>query len=327
MTLTQLNAFVLVARLGSVTAAANALGVSEPAVSQALSALRLHLGDQLVSRGPNGMTLTAGGSRLLATASQIVVLGAEAHAAVRAAQGAPQQLRVVATSTIAEFVVSPLMEAFTRRFAGSVEVSAGVAATNEMGVLVANRLADIAIGPAVNHDPALPVVSEPIFRYRLVVVAAGESKPKGGTRQWRWLVDPSGTDPGSDIGQLLAALRVPDDKIGVFPNQTAAWAAAADGAGVAPAVEHLVTQQLRRGELSLVDLPGVPAAGCWHATLLDREHRSTAASALRRFLGTPEAMHLMRAPAAGRPAVPVPAPCLRHDLELTCGITLCARPS
>ncbi|HEY7275424.1 MAG TPA: LysR family transcriptional regulator [Trebonia sp.] len=301
MTLTQLNAFVLVARLGSVTAAANALGVSEPAVSQALSALRLHLGDQLVSRGPNGMTLTTGGSKLLATASQIVVLGAEAHAAVRAAQGAPQQLRVVATSTIAEFVVSPLMEAFTRRFAGSVEVSAGVAATNEMGVLVANRLADVAIGPAVTNDPALPVVSEPIFRYRLVVVAAGESKPKGSTRQWRWLVGPSGTDPGSDIGQLLTALRVPDDKIGVFPNQTAAWAAAADGAGVAPAAEHLVTQQLRRGELSLVDLPGVPAAGCWHATLLDREHRSTAGSALRRFLSTPEAMHLMRAPAAGVP--------------------------
>jgi DNA-binding transcriptional LysR family regulator len=301
MTLTQLNAFVLVARLGSVTAAANALGVSEPAVSQALSALRLHLGDPLVSRGPNGMTLTTGGSKLLATASQIVVLGAEAHAAVRAAQGAPQQLRVVATSTIAEFVVSPLMEAFTRRFAGSVEVSAGVAATNEMGVLVANRLADIAIGPAVNHDPALPVVSEPIFRYRLVVVTAGESKLKGSTRQWRWLVGPSGTDPGSDIGQLLAALRIPDDQIGVFPNQTAAWGAAADGAGVAPAAEHLVTQQLRRGELSLVDLPGVPAAGCWHATLLDREHRSKAASGLRRFLGTPEAMHLMRAPAAGVP--------------------------
>ena len=54
--------------------------------------------------------------------------------------------------------------------------------------------------------------------------------------------------------------------IGVFPNQTAAWAAAADGAGVAPAVEHLVAQQLRRGELSLVDLPGVPADACWHAT-------------------------------------------------------------
>ncbi len=301
MTLTQLNAFVLVARLGSVTAAANALGVSEPAVSQALTALRQHLGDPLISRGPAGMTLTPGGSRLLATASQIVVLGAEAHAAVRAAQGAPEQLRVVATSSIAEFVVSPLMEAFTRRFAGSLEVSAGVAVTSEMAVLVANRLADVAIGPAAAADPALAVVSEPIFRYRQVVVTAGQSRLRGSPRQWRWLVDASGTDPGSDTGQLLAALRIPENMIGVFPNQTAAWAAAADGAGVAPAVEHLVTQQLARGELSRVEITGVPVDSCWHATLLERPERSTAASALRRFLTTPEAMQLMRSPAAGVP--------------------------
>ncbi len=301
MTLTQLNAFVLVARLGSVTSAANALGVSESAVSQALTALRQHLGDQLVSRGPSGMTLTPGGSRLLATASQIVVLGAEAHAAVRAAQGAPEQLRVVATSTLAEFVVSPLMEAFTRRFAGALEVSAGVAVSNEMGVLVANRLADLAIGPEVTSDPALPVVSEPVFRYRLVVVGAAQPRLQGAPHQWRWLVDPAGTDPGSDTGQLLAALRVPDSMIRVFPNQTAAWAAAADGAGVAPAVEHLVAQQVRRGELSLVEVPGTPVGSCWYVTLLERQHRSTAASSLRRFLGTPEAMHLMRSPAAGVP--------------------------
>src|SRR5260370_35625440 len=95
MTRAQLNAFVLMARLGSVTPAANALGVSESAVSQALAALRLHLGDQLVTRGPGGMTLTAGGSRLLATASQIVVLGAEAPAAVRPAPGVPRELRGV----------------------------------------------------------------------------------------------------------------------------------------------------------------------------------------------------------------------------------------
>jgi DNA-binding transcriptional LysR family regulator len=302
MTLTQLNAFVLVARLGSVTAAANALGVSESAVSQALAALRLHLGDQLVSRGPTGMRLTAGGSRLLATASQIVVLGAEAHASVRAAQGAPEQFRVVATSTIAEFVISPLMEAFTRRYAAPLEVTAGVAVSKELAVLVANRLADVAIGPSVARDPAqLPVVSEPIFRYRLVVVTAGRSRLRGSPQQWRWLVDPSGTDPGSDAGRLLEALRIPEDRIGVFPSQTSAWAAAADGAGVALAVEHLVTQQLRRGELSLVQVPGSPVDACWHVTMLERQHRSTIASSLRRFLSTPEAMQLMRSPSAGVP--------------------------
>jgi DNA-binding transcriptional LysR family regulator len=299
MTLTQLNAFVLVARLGSVTAAANALGVSESAVSQALTALRQHLGDQLVTRGPNGMTLTPGGSRLLGTASQIVVLGAEAHAAVRAAQGAPEQLRVVATSTVAEFVIGPLMEAFRRRYADNVEVSAGVAVTKEMAVLIANRLADVAIGSSVMAGSGPAVVTEPIFRYRLVVVTAGQSRLKGSASQWRWLVDPSGTDPDSDTGRLLAMLGVPESRIGVFPNQTAAWAAAADRAGVAPAVEHLVTQQLRRGELSLVEMPGSPMDAYWHVSLLDREHRSLAASAFRRFLSTPEAMHVMRAPTAG----------------------------
>ncbi len=301
MTLTQLNAFVLVARLGSVTAAANALGVSEPAVSQALSALRAHLGDQLLSRGPSGMTLTAGGSRLLATASQIVVLGAEAHAAVRAAQGAPEQLRMVATANVAEFVTTPLIEAFTKRFAGSVEVSCGVAVTKEMPVLVANRLADVAIGTRATADPGLPVVSEPIFKYRLVVVTAGNTRPHGNPRQWRWLVDPSATDPDSDVAQVLAALRIPDDRTGVCGSQTAAWAAAADGGGVSLAVEHLVSHHLRRGDLSLVDVPGLPVEGCWFVTMLERSQRSAVASSLRRFLSTPDAMQLMRAPAAGVP--------------------------
>jgi LysR family transcriptional regulator, low CO2-responsive transcriptional regulator len=301
MTLTQLNAFVLVARLGSVRAAASALGVSEPAVSQALTALRNYLGDQLITRGPAGMTLTPGGSRLLGTASQIVVLGAEAHAAVRAAQGAPEQLRVVSASAFAEFMVGPLIEAFTRRFGGPVEVSTGVAASGEHAVLVANRLADVAFGSSVAAENSMPIVSEPIFKYRLAVVAAGHTKMRGPARQWRWLVDPSGTDPASATARLLARLGIPESNIGVLPSQTAAWAAAADGAGVAPAIEHLVSAQLRRGELSLVELPGVPAEECWYATFLERDHRSSAAGALRRFLGTPDAMQVMRSPAAGVP--------------------------
>src|SRR5258708_35072884 len=105
------------------------------------------------------------------------------------------------------------MEAFPRRFAGSVEVSAGGAATSEMPVLVANRLADVAIGPGLPHDPALPVVSEPIFRYRLVVVAAGHSRLKGNARQWRGLVGPSGPGPRSDTRRLLAAPHPPPSRV------------------------------------------------------------------------------------------------------------------
>src|SRR5258708_24493546 len=137
-----------------------------------------------------------------------------------------------------------------------------------MPVLVANRLADVAIGTSAATNPGLPVVSEPIFRYRLVVVTAGNGGPHGSPRQWRWLVDPSATDPGSDVAQILAALRIPDDRIGVCPSLTAALAAAADGGGVSLAVEHLVTHPLRRRELSLVDVPGAPVHGCWYVTML-----------------------------------------------------------
>lgn len=300
MTLTQLSAFVLVARLGSVKAAATVLGVSEPAVSQALSALRTHLGDQLVSRSGTGMALTAGGNRLLAIASQMVALGAEAEAAVRVAQGAPEQLRLVATSTIAEFVATPLVDTFTGRAGGAVEASYGVASGAEMSVLLTNRLADLALGPDLT-DATSGLVSEPVFRCQLIAVGPARLRPRGGVGQAPWLVDASVTDPASPTSRLLARLGVPESRIRVFPNQTAAWAAAADGAGVAPAIAHLVAHQVRRGELAVLETPVTPMEIRWHATTLPLDRRPVAAGSLRRFLGTPEAMQLMKAPGIGVP--------------------------
>ena len=66
MTLAQLQSFVLVARHGSVKAAAAELEVTEPAVSVAVGALRRELGDDLFVRIGRGIALTAGGRRLAA---------------------------------------------------------------------------------------------------------------------------------------------------------------------------------------------------------------------------------------------------------------------
>lgn len=298
MTLTQLGAFVLVARLGSVKSAASALDVSEPAVSQALAALRQHFDDPLIVRDIDGMSLTPGGSRLLGIAAQMVALGADAEAAVRAARGIPEQLRVVATCTIAEFVAAPLVDAFAARSGPRVEVSSGVTRCGEMPVLVANRLADAALGPAVRDRE---LASEAVFRGQMIVVGAAGSRGHHGVGRMPWLVDPSGTDPEGDSGRLLARLRVEDPRIRVFPNQTAAWAAAADGAGVAPAYRHLVAPQLARGELAVVPTPATPMETDWCVTMLPRGRQTAAASAFRRFLATPEAMQLMRLPGAGVP--------------------------
>jgi DNA-binding transcriptional LysR family regulator len=301
MTLTQLSTFVLVARLGSVKAAAGALGVSEPAVSQALSALRQHLSDPLIERSGAGMRLTPAGSRLLPVASQMVALGADAEAAVRAGQGAPEQLRVVGGGAIVEFVAPSLIDTFAEQTGRKVDTSAGVAASDEMAVLVGNRFADVAIGPNLGADRASELHSEPIFRTQLILVASGSTRPAGTPEAWPWLVDASATDPGSDCRRLLVRLRVAEAKLRVFPNQTAAWAAAADGAGVAPALAHLVADRVRRGELRVVDTPVTPVDATWYATALPPERRSAPADAFLHFLHTATAMRVMRKPGTGIP--------------------------
>jgi DNA-binding transcriptional LysR family regulator len=301
VTLTQLSTFVLVARLGSVKAAADTLGVSEPAVSQALSALRQQFDDQLITRAGSTMQLTPAGGRLLPIASKLVSLGADAEAAVRTGTGAPEQLRVVASSTIVEFVVPPLLDTFAELSSRKIDNSAGVAATGELPVLLGNRFADLAIGPDLGGDPTAELVSEPVFRAQMVVVTGGSTRPAGPPNQWNWLVDPAGTDPGSDCGRLLRRMHIGEPRIRVYPSQTAAWAAAADGAGVAPSPAHLVSARVRRGELRVVHTPVTPADATWYVTTLVPERRSPAAEAFLVFLRGAAAMRVMLQPGAGLP--------------------------
>ena len=310
MTLTQLNAFVLVARLGSVTAAANALGVSEPAVSQALSALRLHLGDQLVSRGPGGMTLTAGGSRLLATASQIVVLGAEAHAAVRAAQGAP---RAAAGGG----------HLHDRRVRGQPADGGVHPAVRRLGRGVRRGRGDATrwrcwspTGWPISRsarpwtsDPALPVVSEPIFRYRLVVVTAGavqaaRQRPPvalagGPVRHRPGQRHRPAADRAARPGRPDRGVPQPDRRLGARRPTARGWrprSSTWSPSSCAAASCRWSTCPARRW---------TPAGTrrCWTASTGARPPARCGASSAR-----PEAMHLMRVTGRRRPAVPVPPP-------------------
>lgn len=302
MTVTQLSTFVLVARLGSVGAAARTLDVSESAVSQALTALRTHYGDPLIRRTGGGMRLTPAGARLLPVASRMVALNADAEAAVRAARGAPDELRVVATSTLAEFVLPSLVEAFACRSGRRTETSFGVASGSARRVLVENRLADVGLGPCFGAARRGELVSEPLFRAELVVVTDARSpRPPGPPSQWSWLVDSSGTDPEADSGRLLRRLGVAEGHVWVFPNQAATWAAAAEGAGVAPAPTHLVSPRVRREELRILETPATPSDATWHAVVLPPGVRSPATDAFLHFLRTPAATRIMRAPGAGVP--------------------------
>jgi len=307
VTLNQLKVFVLAVRLGSMRAAAQALGVSEPAVSQALTALRQSLGDALLVREGSGMVLTPAGRRVVGLASQMVNLAVEAEAAVRHAQGSPELIRVVATATVGEAVVPALLQAYTHR-ALNVEATLGIGTVAEMTALLTERLADVAIGPRLSGPAAVGIISEPLQRFRLAFVAsradpltANGPVSLARLREVDWLVDPTGTDPLSEVGHLLAHARVAESRIRVFPSQSAAWAAAASGTGIAPAVEHIFTAT---GNPTLVVVPvqGSPYPMFWYASMLGGDRTPTTASRLRRFLGTPDALQAMYRSDGGVPA-------------------------
>jgi DNA-binding transcriptional LysR family regulator len=77
MDLTQLRAFVTVAREGNLTRAAERLHLTQPAVSLQIKALQATLDLQLFVRTPSGMALTDDGSKLLPYAERVMASVAE----------------------------------------------------------------------------------------------------------------------------------------------------------------------------------------------------------------------------------------------------------
>ncbi|HSB88032.1 MAG TPA: LysR substrate-binding domain-containing protein, partial [Ilumatobacteraceae bacterium] len=189
-----------------------------------------------------------------------------------------------------------LLQAFTAR-AGGIEVSLGVATTTQMAALLEERLADIALGPSL---PGLD--AEAVMRYRMTLVAHPDLRVNGGgLAGLRWFVDPTGPDPLSDVGALLARHRVPESQVTVFANEKAAWSAAAAGGGVAPAIDHMVSAEVDRGVLARLHSSDVPVDLLLYVSSLGASRRSRAADKLRRFARTPDAMQAMYRPDAGVP--------------------------
>ena len=213
MTLAQLQSFVLVARLGSVKGAAAELGVTEPAVSVAVAALRRELGDELFVRDGRGIALTAGGRRLAALASEILGLAEQARRSVQDSPGQTRLMQVAVTNVVAEHV-GPLIDAFTARDPG-LEVAIDTVAGASMAELLEHRRADIALGPPPSA-PSGPPPSPPCRSCAagsIVVAAPGhrlagrQDIPPAELAGERWLLGPPELDP--DDGRRVSCSRAP----------------------------------------------------------------------------------------------------------------------
>jgi LysR family transcriptional regulator, low CO2-responsive transcriptional regulator len=304
MTLAQLQSFVLVARHGSVKAAAAELEVTEPAVSVAVAALRKELGDELFVRSGRGIALTPGGRRLAALATEILGLAEQARRSVAESPDGPRRVQLAATSLVAEHA-GPLIEMFTARDEG-VEVAVETVAGASFSDLLEHRRTDIALGPHPGPERAATIASAPFLRCRLVIAAAPDH-PLAGRRAVapgalageRWLVGQPDLDPTTGTGLFFARNALEPGEVATYSSGAAAVAAAAAGEGIVLALAHSVVDEVRRRALVRLDVRGTPVVELWHASTLGLGRALPAALALQRLATTPDATQAISTGRAG----------------------------
>jgi LysR family transcriptional regulator, low CO2-responsive transcriptional regulator len=170
MNLYQLELFAAVVANGNVTRTAEALYISQPALSSRIRALEESLGEQLFEQVGRRIYLTDAGQELYKHAGPILQQVAEAKRAVAEVRSMERgSLRIVATTTVGTYVLPRILGTFHRAHPG---VALELDVTNELRAVEAVRRhgTDLAVlGPI---DTATDMVIEDFMRNELFIAAA-----------------------------------------------------------------------------------------------------------------------------------------------------------
>lgn len=113
----ELGFFVLLAKLGSLSAAARELAITPPAATKRLMTMEQRLGVRLVNRTTRRISLTSEGETYLAQATQILADIRAMEESVSSSRAAPKGLlRVNATLGFGRTTIAPLVSAFAQKY-------------------------------------------------------------------------------------------------------------------------------------------------------------------------------------------------------------------
>jgi DNA-binding transcriptional LysR family regulator len=145
----RLRVFREVAKHGSFSAAAGALGYTQPAVSRQIATLEAELGAVLVRRVPQGAVLTDAGLLLLDRADAILTRLDDTEAELRALAGLEQgRLRLATFASAAASIVPPAVVRFRARHPG---VELNIVMADPIDSLPGLRAGELDL--ALSHDP------------------------------------------------------------------------------------------------------------------------------------------------------------------------------
>jgi DNA-binding transcriptional LysR family regulator len=273
-TAARLRAFVTVADVGSVRAAARRLVVTESAVSAAIAALAREVGVPLIERDGRGLRLTSSGRTYAGYARTILGLHEEALAAARGDTDPERgRVRVAAVTTAGEHVLPALLAAFLASHP-AVDLQLEVGTSEHVWDLLATHRADLAIAgrPPEGLDGAIVRAVRP---NTLIVVAAPAVAASFEPGRTRWLLREVGSGTRTTCEALFGSWEIDPPRLTLGSNG-AVVAAAAAGLGVTLVSRDAVVGQLADGKLVEVAPPGIPLSRPWHAVTAGQVPASTA---------------------------------------------------
>jgi DNA-binding transcriptional LysR family regulator len=247
MNLQALRVFHTVAKLGSFSAAAETLFISQPAVSKALKELEHQLNLQLIERASKGkkLALTQGGQALFEHARSIFAIEKAAIEDIKSRTGLKRGTLVIGTSTtIASYWLPPYLAQFCAQYP-QIKVEVQVANTAQIEHALLECSIDLALVEGTPTEPN--IICEHWQNDLMSIVIPSNLTPGKNVNIWLnsqlWLL----REPGS--GTLEMSLKLLKQQ-GIVAKQSmqlgsneAIARAVAQGMGVA-LLPNVVTEDL-----------------------------------------------------------------------------------
>ncbi|HVB77881.1 MAG TPA: LysR family transcriptional regulator [Candidatus Nitrosotalea sp.] len=169
MLLVQIDGFLEVARLGSVSRAAEVLSITQPTLTARLHGLESELGTSLFVRTRQGMRLTDSGRAFLAHAERAARAVADGRRAISdVGRGSAGQLIIAAAPAVSTYLLPGLLERFVLDHP-RVEVAVRTGHSEDVLQMVLRDEVQIGLGRALRH-PDIELL--PFYEEELVLVAA-----------------------------------------------------------------------------------------------------------------------------------------------------------
>jgi len=225
MNLRQLRYVVATADHGTMTSAAQALYVAQPALSRAVRELERELGAELFARSGRGVVLTAVGEQVVRQAR--IALGAvDAIEAVTRGSGRGSELRIAATATLEPELTGRLLPRFARDQPAVRVRVVRCEGREAVGAAVRAGRADLAV-----TDLPVPgdLAAHPLEQREVVLVSAPALKlrdpvPLAALDGLRLIMPTRGTARRAELDAMLARIgakavvAVESDERGSWPG-------------------------------------------------------------------------------------------------------------